>query len=159
MERGGRLAAESLANVLAVHVIRHIVAPGRAMRGRDSPCRGERIGNLTDSSIRWIYAFAPGLGAVIVAYGLMLCMHPWFPHVAAVGSFLVSLMSFVTPSFLVTAPECWVPNLGGPEQPSVAGCSRPVGGLPENYSRWMDTFAPEAESIGASAFCKLYSST
>jgi AraC family transcriptional regulator len=32
---GGRLAAESLANVLAVHLIRHIVAPGRAARGRD----------------------------------------------------------------------------------------------------------------------------
>jgi AraC family transcriptional regulator len=32
---GGRLAAESLANVLAVHLIRHIVAPGRVARGRD----------------------------------------------------------------------------------------------------------------------------
>ncbi|MBA4182173.1 MAG: AraC family transcriptional regulator [Anaerolinea sp.] len=32
---GGPLAAESLANVLAVHLIRHVVAPGRAARGRD----------------------------------------------------------------------------------------------------------------------------
>jgi AraC family transcriptional regulator len=32
---GGSLAAESLANILAVHLIRHIVAPGRAVRGRD----------------------------------------------------------------------------------------------------------------------------
>jgi AraC family transcriptional regulator len=32
---GGPLAAESLANILAVHLIRHIVAPGRAVRGRD----------------------------------------------------------------------------------------------------------------------------
>jgi AraC family transcriptional regulator len=32
---GGRLAAESLANVLAVHLLRHVVAPGRAARGRD----------------------------------------------------------------------------------------------------------------------------
>ena len=32
---GGRLAAESLANVLAVHLIRHIVAPGRPVHGRD----------------------------------------------------------------------------------------------------------------------------
>jgi AraC family transcriptional regulator len=32
---GGRLVAESLANVLAVHLIRHVVAPGRAPRGRD----------------------------------------------------------------------------------------------------------------------------
>ena len=32
---GGSLAAESLANVLAVHLLRHVVAPGRAARGRD----------------------------------------------------------------------------------------------------------------------------
>ena len=32
---GGRLAAESLANVLAVHLIRHILAPRRPARGRD----------------------------------------------------------------------------------------------------------------------------
>jgi uncharacterized membrane protein YkgB len=74
------------------------------------------------------YAFAHGLGAVIVAYGLMLCMHPWFPRVAAVGSFLVFLMSFVTLSFLVTTPECWVPDLGGPEHgfPLLAGPGRLV---------------------------------
>src|SRR5215472_4946911 len=32
---GGRLAAESLANVLAVHLIRHLLAPRRLERGRD----------------------------------------------------------------------------------------------------------------------------
>jgi AraC family transcriptional regulator len=32
---GGRLAAESLANVLAVHLIRHVLAPRRLERGRD----------------------------------------------------------------------------------------------------------------------------
>jgi AraC family transcriptional regulator len=32
---GGPLAAESLANVLAVHLIRHLVAPRRSERGRD----------------------------------------------------------------------------------------------------------------------------
>jgi AraC family transcriptional regulator len=32
---GGPLAAESLANVLAVHLIRHLVAPRRVARGRD----------------------------------------------------------------------------------------------------------------------------
>jgi AraC family transcriptional regulator len=32
---GGPLAAESLANVLAVHLIRHVVAPGPAARNRD----------------------------------------------------------------------------------------------------------------------------
>ena len=32
---GGSLAAESLANVVAVHLIRHLVAPGRAIHRRD----------------------------------------------------------------------------------------------------------------------------
>jgi uncharacterized membrane protein YkgB len=32
--------------------------------------------------------------------------------VAAVGSFLVFIMSLVTLTFLVTTPECWVPPLG-----------------------------------------------
>lgn len=58
------------------------------------------------------YTFSYGLGAVIVLYGLMLCMHPWLPQVATLGSFLVVVMSFVTLSFLITTPECWVPDLG-----------------------------------------------
>jgi uncharacterized membrane protein YkgB len=58
------------------------------------------------------YEFAYGLGAVIVLYGVLLCLHPWLPQAAAVGSFLVVVMSFVTLSFLVTTPECWVPDLG-----------------------------------------------
>jgi uncharacterized membrane protein YkgB len=61
------------------------------------------------------YTFAYALGAVIVAYGLMIAAHPWLPRLAAVGSFLVFVMSLVTLSFLVTTPECWVPDLGGPE--------------------------------------------
>lgn len=58
------------------------------------------------------YPFAYALGSVIVLYGLMLCTHPWFPQVAAIGSFLIFVMSLVTLSFLVTTPECWVPDLG-----------------------------------------------
>jgi len=58
------------------------------------------------------YTFAFGLGSVIVLYGLMLCLHPWLPQVAALGNFLIVVMSFVTLSFLVTTPECWVPALG-----------------------------------------------
>ena len=34
-DAGGRLAAESLANVLVVHLIRHVLAPRRPERGRD----------------------------------------------------------------------------------------------------------------------------
>jgi uncharacterized membrane protein YkgB len=58
------------------------------------------------------YAFAYGLGTVIVLYGLLIGLHPWLPQAAAVGSFLVFIMSFVTLSFLITTPECWVPALG-----------------------------------------------
>lgn len=58
------------------------------------------------------YAFALGLGAVIVALGVLVGLHWWRPAVGAVGSFLVVGMSFVTLSFLVTTPEVWVPALG-----------------------------------------------
>jgi uncharacterized membrane protein YkgB len=54
------------------------------------------------------YRFAYGLGAVIVLYGLMLCLHPWLPQMAALGNFFVLIMSIVTLSFLITTPECWV---------------------------------------------------
>jgi uncharacterized membrane protein YkgB len=79
-----------------------------------------REGEVVPANIAWhesnhTYAFAYGLGAVIVAYGLMIASHPWLPRLAALGSFLVFVMSFVTLSFLATTPECWVPNLGGPE--------------------------------------------
>ena len=78
-----------------------------------------REGELVPANQAWhqannSYVFAYGLGSVIVAYGLMSCMHPWKPQVAAAGSFLVFIMSFVTLSFLVTTPETWVPALGGP---------------------------------------------
>ena len=79
-----------------------------------------REGEVVPANRAWhesnhTYTFAYGLGAVIVAYGLMIASHPWLPRLAAVGSFLVFVMSFVTLSFLVTTPECWVPDLGGPE--------------------------------------------
>ena len=74
------------------------------------------------------YTFAYGLGSVIVLYGLMLCLHPWLPQVAALGSFLVAVMSFVTLSFLVTTPECWVPALGDANHgfPYLSGSGRLV---------------------------------
>jgi len=74
------------------------------------------------------YIFACGLGSAIVLYGLMLCLNPWLPQVAAVGSFLVFVMSFVTLSFLVTTPECWVPTLGDAQHgfPYLRGAGRLV---------------------------------
>jgi uncharacterized membrane protein YkgB len=76
-------------------------------------------GALVPSNREWherngTYVFAYGLGSMIVAFGVMIALHPWLPQVAAVGSFLTFLMSFVTLSFLITTPECWVPALGSP---------------------------------------------
>ena len=74
------------------------------------------------------YLFAYGLGTVIVLYGLLLCLHPWLPQVATVGSFLVFVMSFVTLSFLITTPECWAPSLGSADHvfPLLSGAGRLV---------------------------------
>ncbi|WP_437204210.1 DUF417 family protein [Planctomicrobium sp. SH664] len=74
------------------------------------------------------YPFAYGLGAVIVLYGVLLCLNPWLPQAAAVGSFLVFMMSLVTLSFLITTPECWVPDLGDAQHgfPYLSGAGRLV---------------------------------
>jgi len=74
------------------------------------------------------YPFALGLGAVIVLYGLMLCLHPWLPQIAAVGGLLVVIMAVVTLSFLITTPESWVPALGDTEHgfPYLSGRGRLV---------------------------------
>lgn len=92
-----------------------------------------REGQVVAANREWherngTYLFAYGLGSVIVAYGVMIALHPWLPKVATVGSFLVFVMSFVTLSFLVTTPECWVPSLGGPEHgfPLLSGPGRLV---------------------------------
>src|SRR4029077_14591621 len=92
-----------------------------------------REGELVPANREWhehngTYLFAYGLGSVIVLYGVMIALHPWLPRVAAVGSFLVFLMSFVTLSFLITTPECWVPPLGSPEHgfPFLSGAGRLV---------------------------------
>jgi uncharacterized membrane protein YkgB len=92
-----------------------------------------REGELVPANRAWhqengTYRFAYGLGSVIVLYGLMIASHPWLPRVAAVGSFLVFVMSLVTLSFLVTTPEAWVQPLGSPERgfPLLSGAGRLV---------------------------------
>ncbi len=74
------------------------------------------------------YEFSYGLGAVIVFYGLLLCLHPWLLQAATLGSFLVFVMSFVTLSFLITTPESWVPTLGDAQHgfPYLSGRGRLV---------------------------------
>ena len=74
-------------------------------------------GQLVAANRKWheenhTYTFSYGLGAMIVCFGLLLCLHPWKPELAAIGSLLVVGMSFITLSFLITTPEMWVPALG-----------------------------------------------
>lgn len=90
-------------------------------------------GALVPANRQWnienhTYEFSYGLGAVIVLYGLLLCLHPWIPQLAAVGSFLIVIMSLVTLSFLITTPESWVPPLGDSEHgfPYLSGRGRLV---------------------------------
>ncbi|HEX4071217.1 MAG TPA: DUF417 family protein [Planctomycetaceae bacterium] len=90
-------------------------------------------GELVAANREWheknhTYIFAYGLGSVIVLYGLLLCLHPLLPQFATLGSFLVFIMSFVTLSFLITSPECWVPALGSTEHgfPLLSGAGRLV---------------------------------
>jgi reactive chlorine resistance protein C len=92
-----------------------------------------REGELVPANREWherngTYRFAYVLGSVIVAFGLMIALNPWLPRVAAVGSFMVALMSLTTLSFLITTPECWVPALGSSEHgfPLLSGAGRLV---------------------------------
>jgi reactive chlorine resistance protein C len=92
-----------------------------------------REGELVPANREWherngTYRFAHALGSVIVAFGVMVALHPWLPRVAAVGSFLVFVMSLTTLTFLLTTPECWVPPLGSPEHgfPLLSGAGRLV---------------------------------
>jgi uncharacterized membrane protein YkgB len=57
-----------------------------------------REGTLVPANRGWherngTYRFAYALGSVIVAYGVMIALNPWLPRIAALGSFLVVLMS------------------------------------------------------------------
>jgi uncharacterized membrane protein YkgB len=90
-------------------------------------------GQLNPANRQWneqnhTYTFSYGLGAVIVFYGLLLCLHPWRPEFATLGGFLVVTMSLVTLSFLVTTPESWVPSLGDSDHgfPYLSGRGRLV---------------------------------
>jgi len=74
-------------------------------------------GEYKPDNIAWhkannTYAFSYGLGAVIIAIGILIAFYPISPKLSAIGSFLAFGMSIVTLSFLITTPETWVANLG-----------------------------------------------
>jgi uncharacterized membrane protein YkgB len=77
-----------------------------------SPAGGLNIDNREWNLTNGTYIFSYRLGLVIVSFGILISLHPIFPNVAAIGSFLVVLMALTTLSFLVTTPEAWVSGPG-----------------------------------------------
>lgn len=74
------------------------------------------------------YTFSKGLGTMIVLFGVLTLLGIWFPKIGFVGAGLVFVMTLGTLSFLVTTPECWVPDLGSGEHgfPLLSGAGRLV---------------------------------
>ena len=66
---GGSLAAESLANLLAVHLIRHLVAPGRAVHGQDGTLPQGRLRAILEYIEEHLDA-APTLAEIAAVAGL-----------------------------------------------------------------------------------------
>lgn len=76
-------------------------------------------GEVVPQNIEWhkknnTYIFSYGLGTVIVIIGILTLLGIFFPRIGIAGALLTSLMSLVTLSFLITTPEVYVPDLGGP---------------------------------------------
>ena len=74
------------------------------------------------------YTFSHGLGLLIMSFGILTLLGIWFPRVGFIGATFVILMTIGTLSFLITTPECWVPDLGSGEHgfPLLSGAGRLV---------------------------------
>jgi uncharacterized membrane protein YkgB len=74
------------------------------------------------------YTFAHGLGILIMSIGILTFLGIFFPRIGIIGEGLALIMTIGTLSFLVTTPECWVPDLGNGEHgfPLLSGAGRLV---------------------------------
>jgi uncharacterized membrane protein YkgB len=74
------------------------------------------------------YGFSKGLGVLIMSIGILTFLGIFFPRIGIIGAGLVVIMTIGTLSFLVTTPECWVPDLGSGEHgfPLLTGAGRLV---------------------------------
>lgn len=77
-------------------------------------------GEVVPKNIEWhekngTYVFSYALGSVIIVIGLLTLFGIFNARIGLIGGLLTFGMSLVTLSFLITTPETWVPNLGGPE--------------------------------------------
>ena len=74
------------------------------------------------------YRFSYFLGTVIFLIGTLTLLGIWLPKIGLIGGLLTMAMSLVTLSFLITTPEAYVPDLGGPDHgfPYLSGAGRLV---------------------------------
>lgn len=73
-------------------------------------------GELIQKNHQWhtdnnTYAFANGLGILLIGIAFLVSIHYWAPLTSMIGSLLVFILTIGTLSFLVTTPETWVPHL------------------------------------------------
>ena len=90
-------------------------------------------GEVVPENIKWhesngTYPFSYGLGTVICIIGILVLLGICFPEIGIIGGILTFGMSMVTLTFLITTPETWVPDLGGPNFgfPYLSGAGRLV---------------------------------
>lgn len=74
------------------------------------------------------YVFSYGLGCLIMTIGILVFLGMFSPKIGIFGEVLCIIMTIGTLSFLVTTPECWVPDLGSGEHgfPLLSGAGRLV---------------------------------
>jgi len=90
-------------------------------------------GEVVPKNIEWhtengTYIFSYGLGGVIILIGLFTLAGIFNPKAGLIGGLLTVGMSVITLSFLITTPEVYVPDLGGPTHgfPYLSGAGRLV---------------------------------
>ena len=74
------------------------------------------------------YGFSKGLGILIMSIGILTLLGFFCTKIGIIGELLVIIMTLGTLSFLITTPECFVPDLGSGEHgfPLLSGAGRLV---------------------------------
>ena len=74
------------------------------------------------------YGFSHGLGILIMSIGILTFLGFFSTKIGMAGEILAIIMTIGTLSFLITTPECWVPDLGSGEHgfPLLSGAGRLV---------------------------------
>lgn len=90
-------------------------------------------GEFVQKNLEWhesnrTYVFSRGLGVLIMSIGILVFLGIFSSKAGIVGDTLAIIMTIGTLSFLITTPECWVPDLGSGEHgfPLLSGAGRLV---------------------------------